>query len=197
MKKMTYPLLDKEFHRLKAEHRNALRNTAARAVTGPSVMRVYKSGTKEALMPILADKIDIDALPHVRNQDAFSHWYDAQLVLVARAINQCNNGNTRISPGVKWGHSTKVLSLFVRDLVLKSDYFSHQQVRKIAGFLHAPIDSIVMRRLRKLNVSLPFSKIKDIDTRKKFYDVQTTLSFAAARAGIPRVWFDDNWGDRQ
>jgi len=44
---------------------------------------------------------------------------------------------------------------------------------------------------------LRFSKIKEIDSRAKFYEAQKQLSSAADTAGIPRVWFDDNWGDRQ
>jgi len=44
---------------------------------------------------------------------------------------------------------------------------------------------------------LPFKAIKEIDTTEKFYDVQELLGEAAAKVGVPRVWFDDNWGDRQ
>ncbi len=193
----SYPLLDEEFRRLKADHRKAIRITAARGVLGAAVMRVYRRGTRDALIPILTEKIHIDALSCIRDQEAFSRWYNTQLALVERAIKKRNKGNDRISPGVKWGHAAKVLNLFVRDLVLRSDYFSHKDSRRMSVFLYAPIDSIVMRRLRKLNVLLRFSKIKDIDTRTKFYEVQTTLSSSAAKARIPRVWFDDNWGDRQ
>lgn len=197
MKNASHPLLDKEFRRLKNEHREALRNTVARSVTGPSVMRVYKGGTKQALMPVLAEQIEIDALTEIRDQSAFSDWYDAQLNYVVRAITPLNDGNTRIFPGVRWGHATKILSLFVRDLVLRSDYFSHTNAKRISPFLHVPIDSIVMKRLRELGVAMPFSKIRDIDKRAKFYAVQEILIPAARKAGIPRVWFDDNWGDRQ
>ncbi len=107
MKNAPYPLLDQEFFRLKAGHRKALRSSAARAVTGPSVMRVYKSGTKEVLMPILAEKIDMDRLSKIRDQKTFSDWYDAQLHHVARAIERRNKANRRISPGAKMGSTPR------------------------------------------------------------------------------------------
>ena len=44
---------------------------------------------------------------------------------------------------------------------------------------------------------LNFSQIKQIDSRKDFYSVQNILGEAAQKAGVPRIWFDDNWGDRQ
>jgi hypothetical protein len=197
MKKTHYPHLDEEFRRLRDDHHKAIRITAARGVLGAAVMRVYKRGTRAALMTILAEKINIDALSSIRDQKAFSRWYDTQLALVARGIKKLNKGNSRISPGVKWGHAAKVLSLFVRDLVLRSDYFSRKDVRRMVGFLHAPVDSIVIERFRELKVPLRFSRIKDIDSRSKFDEVQKALSSSASKAGVPRVWFDDNWGDRQ
>jgi len=88
-------------------------------------------------------------------------WFDIQLDRLARAIKPLNSRNHRIAPGEKWGHATKILTLFVRDLVLKSRYFHDKDAKRIPQFLHAPIDGIVIKRLRKLGVRLPFSKIKE------------------------------------
>ena len=185
-----------EFRRIKTAHRKVIKSTLARSVTGPSVKRVYKPGTREALFPVLA-RIDVDRLAGIRSQQAFDRWYNSQLRRVAAAIERGNHGNGRILPGAKWGHATKILSIFVRDLVLRSDYFSRKNAQRIARYLHAPIDSIVMQRLRKLGIPLRFSKIKEINSATKFYRVQQMLSDAAGEVGVPRVWFDDNWGDRQ
>jgi hypothetical protein len=54
----------------------------------------------------------------------------------------------------------------------------------------------VIRRLRKLGYAPPFRSIKEIDSSGKFYDVQNALGEAARSIGVPRVWFDDNWGQR-
>ncbi len=64
------------------------------------------------------------------------------------------------------------------------------------NWLYVPIDGINIRRLRHCGLSLDFAKIKEVDTPQKFYSVQELLGEAAKRAGVPRIWFDDNWGDR-
>lgn len=89
------------------------------------------------------------------------------------------------------------MSLYVRDLVVSSRYFTDKDVDRISFFLYAPIDSIAINRLKGLEIKLPFTKIKEIDTRQKFYRVQGVLDDAAREHGIPRVWFDDNLGDRK
>jgi hypothetical protein len=55
---------------------------------------------------------------------------------------------------------------------------------------------LVIKRLRRVGVSLPFDRINQVDSAQKFYYVQEALERAALECGIPRVWFDDNWGDR-
>jgi hypothetical protein len=188
--------LNAEFERIKQMHGEATRKTAARGVLGPSVVRVFSKGTREALLHLLP-KIEVDTLPAMRSQEEYSAWFDSTLNRVARKIDSHNSSNTRIRPGLKWGHASKVTSLYVRDLVLKSRYFSDADAKKIARFLHVPIDGVVIDRLGALGVPPPFKLIKEIDTRKKFYAVQSSLDAAARAHKIPRVWFDDNWGDRQ
>lgn len=165
-------------------------------VLGASVIRVFEKGTTDILSPILSD-LNLDSLQEIYSQDSFSKWFDTQVDKVASGIKRLNAENHRINPGLQWGHATKIVALFVRDMVLSSRYFDDAELKRISYFLHVPIDGIVIERLKKLCVSLPFSKIKEIDSRKKYYDIQDILTNAAKEAGIPRVWFDDNWGDRQ
>ena len=189
-------ILTNEFRRIKEHHREALKKTIARVVLGPSVMRVYAKGTRDALLPLLP-KIDVDKITRFQNQEQFSAWFDDHVDRIAKLVDRHNPQNRRIRPGIKWGHSTKIMALYVRDLVLSSRYFSDTDAEKISFFLHVPVDSVVIGRLRKLGIRQPFAKIKEIDTRQKFYGVQEALAAAAQPLGIPRVWFDDNWGDRQ
>jgi hypothetical protein len=60
-----------------------------------------------------------------------------------------------------------------------------------------PIDGVVIRGLKALGIPPPFTKIKEIDTREKFYWVQYALEGPARSVGVPRVWFDDIWADQQ
>ena len=71
------------------------------------------------------------------------------------------------------------------------------EAARISPWLYSPIDHVVINRLWKLHGPLPFWQIKGIDTPDKFYLVQDLLGQAAAKVGVSRVWFDDNWGDRQ
>jgi len=188
--------LSTEFRRIQRDHHRANRERAARVVLGPSIMRVYAKGTAVALRRLLP-KIDVDQLPQIGSQKEYNAWFDRSLNRVARIIEHHNAKNRRIRPGLKWGHAAKILAIFVRDLVIYSRYFSDDEARRISYYLHAPIDGIVVARLRRLNAAPPFSKLKDITTRKMFYDVQETLTNYSAPLNVPRVWFDDNWGDRQ
>lgn len=188
--------LTEEFQRISLMHRLALRKRAARIVLGPSVTRVFAKGTKKELLQIL-DDISIDEIVRVRNQEQFKAWFRAHLDRVARVVKRLNHHNERVTPGYKWGHATKVLILWIREVVLNSRYFDDATVKRVSPWLYAPIDSIVLNRLRTVGCTVPFQAIKDIDSAEKFYGLQELLGQAADRVGIPRVWFDDNWGDRQ
>ena len=104
--------------------------------------------------------------------------------------------NSRIHPGYKWGHSTKVLSLFIREIVLCSRYFDDRLTDRLAPLLYIPIDGVVIDHVRRLGVPLSLRKIKHIDSAEKFFGVRDLLGEAATRAGVPRVWLDDVWTER-
>ncbi len=184
--------LVKEFRRIRKEHRTALVVRASREVLGASVIRVFAEGTRDILLPKLA-AIDFESLHNIRNQEMFSEWFDEHVGWIWQTIKPLNNDRSSIAPGGKWGHSTKIMALFVRSIVLCSRFFSDREVKRVSPFLYVPIDSVIMRRLTKMGVSLPFRRIREINTRKRFYLVQTLLGEAAFREGVPRIWFDDNW----
>ncbi len=187
--------LEDEFERIAAGHRAAHRARAARVVLGPSVVRVFAAGTKPGLQARL-EQIPVDDLLTIVDADGFRTWYEEQLQSVATEIRKRDAKRARILPGIKWGHSAKVLSLFLRDLVEQCRYFTDAESRAIVPWLHVPVDSLVMKRLRRCGVALPVQQIKEIATAKQFYAIQDCLEAAAQRAGIPRVWFDDNWAKR-
>jgi hypothetical protein len=184
-----------EYRRIKKKHLGAMEERAARAATSSSVIRVYRPGTKEKLMLAL-EGVDIESLKKLSGQNAYKKWFEKELNRIADVIRKTNANNENIFPGYKWGHATKILCIYVRSLVLCSRYFSDAQKRHISPWLYAPIDRIVIKRLRLLGVPPPFKAIKEIDTPKKFYDVQNMLGNAAAQADVPRVWFDDAWTER-
>ena len=184
--------LHKAFRHLRAAHAGNVRQRAARVVLGASVLRVFAPGTKAILLPVLA-RLPVDELRQIRTARQFRTWFNRHLLRVARAVRSCNRRNRRIRPGDKWGHSTKLLTLFLRELVLNSRYFSDRATRRIAPWLFVPLDSIVITQLRDLGFQLSFRRIRDIDRADLFYGVQDHLGVAAVRANVPRIWFDDFW----
>ena len=159
------------------------------------MIRVFAAQTKPGLKKALLD-LPVDALPQI-GKHRFRSWYEIQLDRLAKEVRIRNSNNSRLLPGIKWGHSGKVLSLYLRDLVLHTRYFTETESSTIADWLYVPIDGILIQRLAKLGVSLPFRQIREIDSPAKFYAVQDRLQEAAVKVGVPRVWFDDNWADRK
>jgi hypothetical protein len=185
-----------EFERIKVDHRKALRHRAARIVLGPSVVRVYQKGASKRLFEVLV-AIPVDELAEIKTQGQFRTWFEHRLDGLASVLHELHQGDGRIYPGYKWGHATKVLTLYLREIVLNSRYFQDGEIDRIVPFLYTPIDDIAMKRFKKLGYRLPFQAINQVDTPEKFYDAQDLLGQAAAEVGVPRIWFDDNWGDRQ
>ncbi|MHB1218207.1 MAG: hypothetical protein ACYC1L_08425 [Alphaproteobacteria bacterium] len=190
----TKPLVEK-FRCIRNSHETSTIKTIARVALGPSVMRVYTKNTTANLLKVLSS-INANELRAIQNQTEFAAWFDALVSTIHRCIRKTNEGNKKIRPGAKWGHSSKIAAIFVRNLVLNSRYFSDRDARRLSGFLYVPIDSIVIKELKKLKQPLNFSRIREIDTRRKFYNIQNVLGAAARQARTPRVWFDDIWADR-
>jgi hypothetical protein len=188
--------LVQEFKRLKRGREHALRKRAAMSVLGGSVIRVFNPETKEHLVKLLCT-VPVKELASIKSDQKYRCWFEKQLSRVARCIKRTNADNRRIDPGYKWGHAGKVLNLYLRDIVHNSRYFSDSVVTRLGFWLYIPIDRILLRRLRELDCKTGLKAIKDIDTAKKYFRVQDILSPAAEKVGVPRVWFDDNWADRQ
>lgn len=187
--------LQQEYRRVGKLHWEAERHFFARVVLPSSVVRVFVPGTRPKLLKALV-RTDIDPLGSVRSQEQYRLYFEGQLHRLAGVISNSNKGNSRVYPGHKWGHGTKILCLFLRDIVLHSHYFSDSVVDRLSNYLYTPLDNVVIRRLRKLGYRTPFRSIKEIDSSGKFYGVQNALGEAAWSIGVPRVWFDDNWGQR-
>lgn len=183
-----------EFSKIGKNHWQALRRTHARNVLGPSVIRVFKKGTKKELVSHLQE-IEIDQLKSIKNQTEFNKWFDDELESLAKVVRRHNHNNKRINPGVKWGHSSKVLCLYCNAMVLFSRYFSDDEATRLSFWLFVPLDGIILRKLESLDYTAP-AKIRLIQTRKDFYRVQNDLGSAASTHQVPRVWFDDYWSDR-
>jgi len=159
---------------------------------GASVMRVFRPGTRDDLLPVLSD-LPVAELGQMPSQQAYRAWFERALDLVTTTLSAKNGSNPRVQPGLRWGHGAKVLCLTVASVVVGSRYFVDTDVERIQPWLYCPIDSRIIQRLVDLGCSPPFRRIREIDTAEKFYDTQELLGTAACAAGVPRILFDDNW----
>lgn len=88
-----------------------------------------------------------------------------------------------------------MLSVFLHNLVSYSRFFCQEQVDHLEPMLCCPVDGLVLARLNSLGHRQAGSTISSIDSRAKFWAIQDLLEQSANTVGVPRVWFDDNWGD--
>jgi len=131
--------LREEYEQIRTSHRSAMIRTAARVVLGPSVIRVFRPGTKEALLDVLG-AISVASIEGFAGPEEYDRWFRLQLDAVAKTVRALNPDNSRILPGYKWGHAAKVLNIFVRDTVLHTRYFDDSTVRRVSPWLYAPGD---------------------------------------------------------
>jgi hypothetical protein len=184
-----------EFERIKANHLDALRARSARAATGPSIIRVFAAGTVPGLRRVLL-ALPVDGLPDVVQAGRFEAWHEKQAERVARELRVYNAGNQRLAPGLKWGHATKVLNIYLRELVEHVRFYPDATAYELRTHLHVPIDGVLIDRMRELDVPVPSRTIKGIANREMYRTFQQTIKEAADTVGVPPVWFDDNWAER-
>jgi len=189
--------LSEEFERIKDNHKEAVKIRVAKVCFSGSTGRVFESKSSSRIKEKLRN-IEVDELLKIETEDKFQIWFEKTLEELVKAVPDKTSRGEKISEGArKWGYGTKILNLFVRDIVLHSRYFTDTQSERIQKFLYVPIDGIIIDKLCKLGEKLYFDKIKEIDTREKFYEIQNRLGRAASEFDVPRVWFDDNWGNRR
>jgi len=190
------------FEGLHGNEKRAIVERKAKTVLGGSVIWVFREGTKKDLVRALK-RLRIDRLRKCRSQQEFYRFFTKALGVVDQAILLKNRGNKTIGTGHKWGHAAKVTCLYIRGIVLHTRYFNDATAKRLRPFLFVPVDKIVLRELRRCGVKLESKAkaIKQIDSKKKFFEIQDLLAKAARQAerrkgtDVPRILFDDVWSE--
>ena len=185
-----------KFKELQADERHAMLARQTKAMLGPSVVRVFKKDTKKDVAPALL-KLDLLRLERCREQGQFDQFYFSALNKVDAAVLIRNSKNRRIGKGHKWGHAAKVLSLYLRGVVLHTRYFDDKTAGRLKKWLYVPVDRVVIKALRQCDVKLPARSIKGIDSKAKFLKFQKPLTIAAEQAHAARLVFDDVWSSNR
>ena len=185
------PELVVEFRRLETRHNsNLVVERTAFVALGPSLIRAFKKGTKRDVIPALL-KIDLNRFAKCKSREEFRPFFEDELKKVYHALALKPENIEKHGNGLKWGHATKILCIYLRDLVLYSRYFDEETAKRLESLLYNPIDRVVMDRLRDLGVDPGASGIKDIDTADKFWRLQRILDEAAKLANTIQIRFDD------
>jgi hypothetical protein len=93
-------LLVKKYIELKAHEREAMLHRRANAIWGPSVVRVFRKGTKKDIEPVLL-KLDLNQLERCQKQGRFDAFFYAALSKVDKAILLKNRNNSNVAAGHK------------------------------------------------------------------------------------------------
>ena len=92
--------------------------------------------------------------------------------------------------GLRYGHATKILNIYVGLLVFYSPYFDPKKVKTVKHFLHVPLDSKVFKDLRRCTIKPVPKTIKDID-ESSYNRLQEVIRKAALEKKLPPFYLDE------
>lgn len=172
------------------EFKKATKSRIIKIILGASVVRAFKSGTKDNLVKCLS-KININSLALIQSKEEYDRWHFAKITSVYNCLLTKNRSKFKKDlVGLKWGHATKVFNLFIGHLYFFSPYFDKQKRKmKVRDFLHVPLDSKVFKVLKSCDIEVP-KGIKYIDSTK-YRKIQEFLREAADLEKVPPLRFDD------
>ena len=187
--------LENKFENLDKDRDKHIREKVARLVFGASIVRVFKPGMKEKLIPKLA-KIKIEDLKKRKQERIFKKWFQKESRKIAKII----KGDKKKRINV-YAHAPKILALYCRALFNENcKALSKQEYKRIEKLLFVPIDSYVIRALRNLEGYGKIKGLKNIKSmadfkRGTFMNIQEILKGASQKTRIPRIVFDYVWGE--
>jgi hypothetical protein len=184
--------LNKIFKSLKKKsiYKGWVKIRIAKIILGSSVIRVFVKGSKTTLLTCLST-MDLKPLQKIQTQKEFDNWHLRQVDIIYRLLKNKKNVKRLSTDGLKWGHSSKVINLFIGHLVFYSSYFNaSKRLEKLKFFLHVPLDKKVFDALRLCNIPHVPSSIKLL-TKKIYYELQHVIYEEAHKNKLPALYFDE------
>lgn len=188
-----YSSFKEVFHDLKniSIYRKLTKQRVGKIILGSSVIRVFVKGTRDALLSCL-DKIPAENVIYLQTQKEYDQWHYRQVKKVYTCLRQQRGNVSRIgnNAGLEYGHSTKIVNLFMGHLVFYSPYFKKKDIKTISSFLHVPLDKKVFDALRACNMQAVPRSIKKVD-KKTYYKIQGEIRESAKNYNLPPLYFDE------
>ncbi len=189
-------VLEQKFRDLYKDRDKHIRENVARLVLGSSIVRVFKPGMKEKLIPKLA-KIKIEDFKKRKQERNFKKWFQKESRKIAKII----KGDKKKRINV-YAHAPKILALYCRALLHESWWaLDKKTYKRIEELLFVPIDSYVIKALKGLDKHEECEALKGIEVmadfkQETFMNIQEILKGASQKTKIPRIVFDYVWGEK-
>ena len=161
-------------------------NRLARLAIGPSTMRGRgNAGAAQCARRFLAA---LDLRPFCTSQESI---FRSALDTSTDALRRCLPTGAR-----KWGLARKVLNIFLRDCLYSRQLCEHLQLRSAERFFELPLDSVVGKRLRSEDRSVPrWTTIKGLTPKVSDRYQAAGLRIARAkqmlRVDLDALWWAD------
>ncbi len=133
--------MDKFILELNGAENNAVISTMAFMSYNPSIGRVLEKGGVKVFQGLAVGLVK--RLPRVNTISSFDSLHDSYVKKLISKLN--TNKNTKIS----YGQAQKPLNVFLKVFVDWAGKPQRKYRKKILPFLHVPLDSIVMKTIKK------------------------------------------------
>lgn len=175
---------------IEKNYKHAIKMRVCKIILGSSVIRAFKPKTKADLLISLI-KIDFKGLYSINSEKKYDAWHKKRVDAIYKSLLRNNEVKFKDDlEGLKWGHATKILNLYIGHLLYYSPYFGNAKyINRIYTYLHTPLDSKVFKVLKKSMVATPKS-IKSI-RRVEYLTIQQILREKAKPFSIASIVFDE------
>jgi hypothetical protein len=147
--------MGKFIQKLIDEERNAVISTMAFMSYNPSIGRVLEKDGVKVFQELAFDLVK--RLPKVNTISSFDSLHDTY---VKKLISKLKRNKKYKEKDVSYGQAQKPLNVFLKVFVDWAGKPNKDTRKKILSFLHVPLDSIVMKTMKKEYPDLYKSKIK-------------------------------------
>ena len=171
-------------------YKRAVKKRIAKIILGSSVIRAFEKDSKPLLLNCLIN-LEVDTLATIKTESEYDKWHSRKITSIYNCLLKTNKRKFKKNlVGLKWGHATKVLNLYVGHLYYYSPYYGKLKRKfKAHLFFHIPLDSKVFAALKKCNVDVP-KNIKTINV-VIYKEIQNTLRKVAQKKRVDPLRFDE------
>lgn len=187
--------LIKKYEKIKIKHDEIVLQKIASVTLGPSVIRVFKKGTKKDITKVL-QRISFDDMKRAcKSKNGFKRWF----IKKSQKVDGILRTRRHMKGSKRWAHATKITSLYLRALLCQGGKkFTKNEYNRVEKMLYMPLDSIILAKMKELckgyncGIEIPNS-MSGLKTEQQFFDIQEYLRSHADEVAVPAIWFDDIW----